>query len=512
MSQLCLPVPLKDKLNDEAELEGFERWRQVEGAQLHPGMNLRLSFDKQKSAFNATPPCFDLEKAIAQCRDSGIAVEFDVSNCTREDVFKQMRKAEEAYELKAEKLGARAFFRQGTCVSNLASPWTSLVPSQFGSDSLAAGLALVFQASRKREENREKILQTFQAVVWAVEEASHLRILYPSEATLKDSAIELYAILTESLQPLIQILLRTGKRRHKLSFSIIPSEEGRHIDNIVNKISIATDKLDNCVKRIERQMLVNTHTHSESVLREAKAVRQTSHLIRSDTKNVLMGMSGMEKRLRVLEQQNADSKRIYEDIGKDCRDLCAQIQTGVYRVVLETDYKREIMEPKRVWHKRGQAPFANVLDLTNLIDVPPLQPAMDVDYVVRKHRSQESGALSQAQILMSDTTFKHWLGGGQSRLLVVDGHLDRAGTGKLSPVSVFCGSLIIALLRLQEIQGSSTTDSPAFKALLISAMKSTVVAGRVPDEMRVSLRAEKNSARPTTLRAFSADVDRFGPN
>jgi hypothetical protein len=83
------------------------------------------------------------------------------------------------------------------------------------------------------------------------------------------------------------------------------------------------------------------------------------------------------------------------------------------------------------------------------LKVPHLTATQDLDHVLKQGNSFEIQALGQGRWLMATESFKNWLAGRQSDLLLVDGHCDQAKTGKTSPMSVFCASLVASLVTLR---------------------------------------------------------------
>jgi hypothetical protein len=88
-------------------------------------------------------------------------------------------------------------------------------------------------------------------------------------------------------------------------------------------------------------------------------------------------------------------------------------------------------------------------ELLRILKVPHMTATQDLDHVLKQGNSFETQALGHGRWLMTTENFKNWLAGGQSDLLLVDGHCDQAKTGKTSPMSVFCASLIASLVTLR---------------------------------------------------------------
>lgn len=90
----------------------------------------------------------DLREALLRCENLGILnrVDIDVNNCSWKEVFAQMSKANIDYQKQAEgfRNSRNRLWRAMGKRADDAKPWIELIPSDFGLDSLKAGLALCF--------------------------------------------------------------------------------------------------------------------------------------------------------------------------------------------------------------------------------------------------------------------------------------------------------------------------------------------------------------------------------
>lgn len=50
------PRGMRDRLNDDRELETFEEWRQSSGAAIHPSLGDKTYYDKQRVKFTVEKP------------------------------------------------------------------------------------------------------------------------------------------------------------------------------------------------------------------------------------------------------------------------------------------------------------------------------------------------------------------------------------------------------------------------------------------------------------------------
>lgn len=86
-----------------------------------------------------------------------------------------------------------------------------------------------------------------------------------------------------------------------------------------------------------------------------------------------------------------------------------------------------------------------------------LSPARDLGLVLRKHHEFSEKALAQANYLITTPSFRTWLLGVESGMLLVDGHCGDQSMGRIGPTSVFCAGLIDTLS-----DSAVSTSAPSF--------------------------------------------------
>ncbi|KAE8442708.1 hypothetical protein EG329_002899 [Mollisiaceae sp. DMI_Dod_QoI] len=489
---LRTPTGLSDRLNDDDELETFSQWQHGPGEQVHIAVAAESHWNKQRMTFTPRKKYDDLEDVLDTCKKAGEDFGFDVSKCTRNDVIQQMQKAQEVYTAKGDKNPVRGAFRHGQAISTTVVPWFSAIPDQNGLSILRAGLTIIFQAVQQREANREKIFEAFRLVPEIIEKAQITREYYPKEERLQENEIALYDVLLEEIPQLIRILLR----KHNASLwrrwaKQIPGQEQILIDDSVTKVNKAYADLKNCLDNIAHKKLANIDRKVAENVRESKAVRQTvvsTHVevgnvsnnlqahreeskVQMDevqnkveatgtdvkdhiTRNVNEKGEEIKGGLTAIESKVDELKRQFEmsqnaALGTANAHHATTIQTGIYYIVLEKVYYGGYSQPQIYRSPTPTYQKISTSELLGILDVPYDATNTDLGYILRQSNSFKTDTLGHGRWLMTTRSFKNWLGGGGSDILLVDGHCDQSKMGKTSPLSVFCATFIANVVKLQ---------------------------------------------------------------
>lgn len=103
-----------------------------------------------------------------------------------------------------------------------------------------------------------------------------------------------------------------------------------------------------------------------------------------------------------------------------------------------------LMLPQIVPDLNAQIPVSTEYILY-LLDIDPLIPIKDTEFILRSSHSLPPHALDHAESLMAHSTFQHWLVSSGSNLIVADGHAAEYAVRSVSPMSVLCASLSASL-------------------------------------------------------------------
>ncbi|KAL1876230.1 hypothetical protein Daus18300_002858 [Diaporthe australafricana] len=154
--------------------------------------------------------------------------------------------------------------------------------------------------------------------------------------------------------------------------------------------------------------------------------------------------------------------------------LAANMQTGLFRLVEETEYCRRLgygidqTSSSSSKTERILVSKDHLLQYLRLSDVGSV--GEDIERIRRQGSNVASEGLEKARKLISMTEVNDWLSKDESKLLLVDGHSKSPGNGKTSPLSVFCASLATTLAQseslivLQYFCGHHSLDSDGLSA------------------------------------------------
>lgn len=294
----------------------------------------------------------------------------------------------------------------------------------------------------------------------------------------------------------------------KKSLHRIPAVEAQRIDDIANTVKRAKGALEVCVNRLENERQARIDETSTSVLSEARVIRQTVH---EHHGIMLREMNGMEARLSELRL--TDDKRT-RDILKECfrEVLASRMQTGLYRLVEETEYCQSKSPPYSPHPCTCLTSVSGIGSYTNVDAPKPIKTEKvliskddllfhlnlhevgsiveDVDRIRQQGTNVASEGRELARKIMTMAQFTEWVQEDHSRLLLVDGHCKDLGNGKTSPLSVLCASLASnfaesdSLVILQYYCGHHGLDSnglPAGPLGLIRSLLAQLL--RKPDDV-----------------------------
>jgi len=249
------------------------------------------------------------------------------------------------------------------------------------------------------------------------------------------------------------------------------SADTAEIDAILDSLEQSSAILIAHVEDLDRRLGVDTNKTTHSVLREAQAIRMTSH----DTKTMV---GEIPKQLEAifgpkLEQSiQTTTAKAYKDGAIDAMEFlrsnfilarreninalplgwAEMMQTGFYELISEDEYKRRELVHANM-HQEQQphllppaitytpATFhLTVPQLLDILAVDPELPMKDERSIARERHSMPPNTLTRVGTVMTHPLFRDWLmSAGQSRLLMVEG--GDMDTARYSPLSVFCASL-----------------------------------------------------------------------
>ncbi|KAK0624115.1 hypothetical protein B0T14DRAFT_565417 [Immersiella caudata] len=379
-----------------------------------------------------------------------------------DEVLDSIEAARDEYERKMGKSRLRAIPRNQVVVTTLQG-LTEMIPEQDGLSILRGGLKHIFGLLHKRIENQEQIFQAFEDIPLTFSKACETCQSYPRDEALRNSVLDLYQVLKEEIPKLTDILLR----RHKGSlpsriFKQHPQNEARVISDSVGSVTRASARVTDRVETLLGKSVVATLHETES--------------INTNVRQVGMGVKLIHDRQLEAEQRFITQEQRYsEDLNALAGAFDAKIEHATRRLTAEFRSVQAGLLPFP-GEPLGYIALADVNLFLSLCAAPPLPlphplllpPAnqtyshkqlfqlaglpdstnLDCDLnEIRKLKAQLStDIIGRSTWLMVTDRFRKWLdfSNGQSDLVLVEGNFDAALQGKLSSLSVFCGSFIEA--------------------------------------------------------------------
>jgi len=230
----------------------------------------------------------DFQEALQRCENLQILsrLKIDVHNCSWNDVFAQMTKANLDYQKQGEglkNLMTRLWRAMGRGAEN-AKPWIELIPGDMGLDALKAGLALCFSVridarsnmpsrlmrdklAQNSFEKNVKVLEAFEEIPFIIIRAEMMRKNFPKDEQLKSRCIQLYETILQAIGTLIGFLLPGSKsdsyrtdRNVAKGFSLFrgrkPSTE--QIDATLDTVKGEAEELKRLTEQLWERLLVET--------------------------------------------------------------------------------------------------------------------------------------------------------------------------------------------------------------------------------------------------------------
>ncbi|KAJ8132045.1 hypothetical protein O1611_g1582 [Lasiodiplodia mahajangana] len=375
-----------------------------------------MSYNKGEQAFKPEEDgaIDDLEQLIA-AHDNGSKPEMQVQTCSWERVFDLMSEA-------------RAIHKPGiysnpviSIGGDLASRYVDLIPDEYGLGMLKGGLALIFEALQKKEENAQRILEVFETIpetILTINTAYALLDPEPDDEHIKQ---DFYETLVKDVPVLIAIL-RGSEAWYKkvVQFLSLRIPETINIDSILERWSSKISLLKGRVERMNIRILGSLSSKMNDIgnvgtqVQTAEINIRTLLLTNSSLQYALMG-----KLHGQITKQNSE---IWHQ-----QRLAACAMTGLYDEIREltrqvSDSRRTQERPKR----QPQAALVTPIQLLGIVAVTNRTAWDDLEIVLRQARSFNPDMQARAGWLTKTTEFRDWLRTARSSLLLADGCLPRA--------------------------------------------------------------------------------------
>ncbi|KAK4449013.1 hypothetical protein QBC34DRAFT_101728 [Podospora aff. communis PSN243] len=379
-----------------------------------------------------------------------------------DEVLNSIEAAREEYEKKTGKGRLRAIPRSQVVVTTLHG-LTEMIPEQEGLSVLRGGLKLIFGLLHKRIENQEQIFQTFQDIPFTFSKACEACQSYPRDEALRNSVFDLYQVLREEIPNLTGVLLR----RHKGSlpsrvFKQHPQNEARVISDAVDAVARASARVTDRVETLLGKTVVATLHQTEAINSNVRQVGMGVKLIHDRQLEAEQRFITQEQ--RYSEELNALAGALDAKLEHATKRLTAEIRSiqnglltfpgeplGYIGPVVINPFLSLCAAPPL---HAGNPPLMSSAcqtcshqQLSELADLPELTgTGFDLDEVRKLRAKLSQDVIGRSTWLMVADRFRRWLdfSSGHSDLVLVEGNFNTALHGKLSSLSLFCGSFIEA--------------------------------------------------------------------
>lgn len=142
-------------------------------------------------------------------------VPFDVFNCSWDDLFGQMARAQGDHEARSSRKGGSNWFkylwRKAGSKSDAIEPWLHLIPDEYGLSLVRGAIGIVFHMAEKAHEKEKSILEGFEIITDTIRNAMNKGVSFQREPEMHACCQALYDTLVEGIADLIWSLKPEAK-------------------------------------------------------------------------------------------------------------------------------------------------------------------------------------------------------------------------------------------------------------------------------------------------------------
>ncbi|RDL37692.1 uncharacterized protein BP5553_05125 [Venustampulla echinocandica] len=448
----------------------------TEAPKIDPAFGVPSHYDYQRATFGPRKPHHDLEEALLQYKKLKLTptLDFDVENCSWEDVLDQMTKVKGDYEDRAN--GLKNTFRKvwrkmgdGDILGNI-NPLLDMIPNQYGLSVLRGGLAFIFYLAKKAAKKRDKIFSAFEDIPDVIARAMAKRELFPSHKRLRECSDKLYSTLLLAITHLIGYLLPKQAKQIFQNFKESLSET--EIDGILGSVSTDAAALSLCAEGLLEAAAVETNTFTKKGDLQLQAIRMSTIDNGIKTQAVGRQLGGVEARVEALQlvpQKLDDMDRKIDELkqresaivaeatasGINGKNALARFLADVWAEREERQMRELELEERILDLERSRTPlppstaFITLPHLLEVLAVPLETSINDLESTLRQGREFDMAAQGQSRWLLQTEQFRRWFSSTRSELLLVDGNTDSADPGRISPMAFLSATLIASILKMQ---------------------------------------------------------------
>ncbi|OQO11507.1 hypothetical protein B0A48_03234 [Cryoendolithus antarcticus] len=348
--------------------------------------------------------------------------------CSITDVQREANDALAAYEERGNSLrkhflhtAARDFSRNASAIEILLK----FLPDGDYSSVICGALALVFNAAKRIQDIREKILDCLSALTRTVEGTQKMHDLYYGDRELWQAAEDLYIALLDAVESMIAWLDEKAWRR----------------------VMGAMFKQANYARPLEEKIKLAVET-------KAKAFHE--HLEYCQHRRIQKIDIGVDRIIRDVADAKQDIARSQADLKQAFAELCnanfQQLQWSLANwSILQSQSLQNFMQQQQAQNKPTPArgPMISVEELLGCLRVADGNSATDLDHAVRYGQSISPGQQARAALLLQNAHFQTWFRSAESAILVVQGRCRSDVRATQSPLTYFTGLFATMLDRSQ---------------------------------------------------------------
>ncbi|KAL4898916.1 hypothetical protein BDW74DRAFT_184275 [Aspergillus multicolor] len=418
----------------------------------HQAFRVRSSYDQQRGEFFSHQPYNDLKIALDNCAQTW-KVTWDTNTCTWDDVFDELRAAEDEYNSRGKENMVRRFMRAAGDNSADISRWFDMLPSEFAGSVVSAGLKLIFSLAKHQADIRHKILSSFCEILETINNTRRTREQFKSNSNLRAYAIDLYETVLRTMEKLIQMLNGSQKSRSSLSHVkdkiFRPTLRSSEVDQALEEMHSKVRRYQSCLEgaRDERVGMIDASTRS--ILRETQATRSTVWETRAGVEEITQTMGTMNE---AVNQINFRVEQLHDQFQTSQNALGCDAQNALLGTVLDRLVEKlqatiplpTFLSP-RVLADHIKEPFLSREKLVEALNVHHLTALDDIEYLLRQGGSfsNASHAQAQAQQVLYLPRFHDWLSSPAPDLLLVHGNFESCS--RITPLSYLCAHLSLTL-------------------------------------------------------------------
>ncbi|KAF4462261.1 hypothetical protein FALBO_10931 [Fusarium albosuccineum] len=366
-----------------------------------------------------------LRAALIQYRQLDVdpRLDLDVDNCTWEDVFRCMTRAQTDYNHKAKKWQgvAHRLLRKAGDYADHVDPWLKLIPPEYGMGIIGAGISIIFRLAHTASKNREKILNAFEEVPIIVASSKAKMKAFPGNQVLQSCS--------EKLNLAIIVAVSKLKVR-KVQYFWFKSKLGEStLDDVLESLKQQTDELKRLVQDFVDEAIGEIQRTTRDIKKDTSDIKNDTSELKTAASDIQESMSALEGQVRRLADNDHTTRlNIYlqkveeSNVSRSSLELVLnEVMDALQRK--EQEKQNLLVEIQRI---RALSPIPGLMTADQLlfaIGASTLiqQSTEDIDKILRFKSSVHPIAEGEAASLLGTDKFFDWIQPSRSDILLVDG-------------------------------------------------------------------------------------------